>query len=221
MPRLKQKFFEAQKLRKSGYSLKEISQKVNVSKSTASFWSRGINLSDKAHKRLLKVVSRAQFISAEKRISRTNYFRRQCENKGEELIKQIKIDDNILRLFCGLMYWCEGSKMNDNVIQFTNSEPKLAKAFVGLLRKSFVLEENKFRVSLHLHNYHSVKKQIKFWSELLKISQSQFIKPYIKSNTGKRVKDDYQGCANIRYNDAKLAKELLGIGRAFLEKFGS
>lgn len=220
MPRLKQKFFKAQKLRKSGYSLNEISQRLNISKSTASLWSRGIILSDKAKRRLLKRISQAQFISAQKRILKTDAIRQRYEKEGGDLIGRIKTSKDLIKLFCGLLYWCEGSKADDNVLQFTNSEPKLTASFIGLLRKSFKLDERKFRVSLHLHGYHSVQKQINFWSKITKIPKSQFIKPYRKPNTGKRIKVDYQGCANIRYNDTKVARELLGIGRAFLKRYG-
>lgn len=219
MPRLKSKFFKAQNLRKRGASLKELSQKLGISKSTASLWSRNIILSNKAQRRLLGVISKAQLISAQKRIAKTNESRFQYENKGRELIARIKISDDILKLFCGLLYWCEGSKADDNTVQFTNSEPKLIKSFVELLRRSFILDEKKFRVSLHLHGYHSAKKQIDFWSKITKIPKKQFIKPYRKPNTGKRIKLSYQGCVNLRYNDVKVARELLGIGQAFLNKY--
>jgi orotate phosphoribosyltransferase-like protein len=45
---------KAIKLRKNGYSLKEISEKLNIAKSTASVWLRNIKLTQKAKKRLKK-----------------------------------------------------------------------------------------------------------------------------------------------------------------------
>lgn len=220
MPRLKEKFFKARIFRKKGYSLDEISRMLVISKSTASLWVRDIILSKNAKGRLFKRITRAQFISAQKRIDKTNTHRRQCKERGDELFKEININKGLALVFCGMLYCCEGGKSDDRTLQFTNSDPKLVGAFVNLLRRAFELDENKFRVSLHLHSYHSKDNQINFWSKIVNIPATQFIKPYCKANAGKRIKNNYQGCANIRYNDVNVARELIGAGQAFLEKYG-
>ena len=223
MPRLKDKFFKAQELRKRGFSLKEISDSLKISKSTASLWSRDIQLSKKAAKRLSAKVTHGQLISARQRIARTDAIRQEYFEKGIETVRTVareRRDKMISKIFCALLYWCEGGKHDDRCIQFTNSDPKLIRVFVNLFRKSFPVDESKFRILLHLHEYHSLPTQIKFWQAITSIPASQFSKPYLKPHSGKRMKLDYPGCVNIRYYDANIARELLGVGKAFLEIFG-
>lgn len=128
-------------------------------------------------------------------------IREACLKKGLKLFEETHLNrgnKNILKIFCALLYWREGGKYDDRSIQFTNSDSKLVNAFLNLLRNSFSLNESKLRIFLHIHSYHSVRKQIKFWSSVTKVPPLQFIKPYIKSNTGKRIKFDYLGCINVK-----------------------
>lgn len=68
-------------LRARGYSLKEISKILIISKSTASLWLRNITLSKKAKKRLLSQILKGQYISAENKKLAT-----------KELKNKIKLD---------------------------------------------------------------------------------------------------------------------------------
>ncbi|MBI4812147.1 hypothetical protein HY798_01690 [Candidatus Falkowbacteria bacterium] len=144
---------------------------------------------------------------------------RKSKKQGVALVKSIRYERDrakILKIYCALLYYCEGAK-SGYYFQFTNSDPELVKVFLSLLRSSFSIDESKFRISLHLHSYHSARKQIGFWSEITQIPKRKFIKPYRKINSGKRMKADYQGCVNIKYYDTKLAREILGIGKAFIK----
>ena len=208
-------------LRKKGYSFTEISNELHISKSTASVWCRNIQLSDVAQKRLRTKVTLGQMKSAENKRNRTeqqliDYW----ENANNQIANQ-KYDQLNPKLFCSLLYWCEGGKYDNTFVQFTNSDPLIISAFLTLLRKSFVLNEAKFRVCIHLHSYHSNVKQTEFWSKLTKIKKKQFIKPFKKENSGKRIRLNYQGCLQIRYYDTKVTRDLLMTGKALLEKYGS
>ena len=207
------------KLRKQGYSIKEISQKFNISKSTSSLWVRNVSLNKKAQKRLenRKLVGyyRAGITWANKR----------KEREKMELIKARKALEGInfrksdLKLHCALLYWCEGTKGEKETVQFVNADPSLIQLFLFLFRKSFLLDEKKFRVALHLHDYHNEKKQKKFWAKLTKIPENQFYKIYWKPHTKKRIKEGYPGCARVIYHDLSIARELKAFYREFVNKF--
>ena len=49
------------------------------------------------------------------------------------------------------------------------------------------------------------------------IPKSQFMKPYHKDGGKIRIRKNYQGCANIRYYDAKVAQDLLALAREYLQ----
>ena len=207
------------RLRKSGYSLSELNIKFGISKGVLSNWLRNISLNKKAEQRLLTKIKKGQLVSATNKKEKTRkelegYFQDSVRN-----IKELKIDKNLAKIICALMYWCEGDKNFHSAVRFTNSDDKLVKTFLNLLRKSFKLNENKFRVCVHLHNYHNTEKQLRFWSKVTNIPLSKFIKPYKKKNTGKRTKESYNGCVSIRYHDVKIARQLLMTAKAFFEKY--
>lgn len=218
------KLIEKQKaivLRKRGYSLKEISQKLNISKGTASVWLRDIKLSEKAIARLSTVVTAGQMKSASNKKEQTARLLGNYYNEVYDFLKTVEIGSDFRKISCSLIYWCEGGKSDNRMVQFTNSDPKLIAGFLSLLRKSYCLDEKKFRACIHLHEYHEPKMQLDFWSDITGIPTSQFIKPYLKSNTGKRIRDNYQGCLQIRYYDANIARQVIMLGKAFFDNFRS
>jgi hypothetical protein len=132
-------------------------------------------------------------------------------------IKSLKINKNYSKLLCSLLYWCEGTKNSKNGVCFINSDPNLIKKFLTLLRASFELNEIKFRPCIHLHAYHSPEIQLDFWPRITNINKQQFIRPYIKPNSGKRIRQNYPGCISIRYHSNDLARRLLAIAKAYFE----
>jgi transposase-like protein len=207
----------AMELRKRGYSLKEISQRFNIAKSTASLWSENIALDKSAEARLLTVIKRGQFVSAQNKKAKT----RATEDRYlKEAREEMKSNPNYDKIICAMIYWCEGGKNPRYGVSLTNSDPNLIRTFLKLLRNSFVLDEAKFHPCIHLHSYHSPEIQLDFWSKITDINKQQFIKPYQKSNSGKRIHENYQGCLSLRYASNDLARQLMATAKAFLNITG-
>lgn len=200
---------EAKSLRRKGYSFREISEKLGISESTASLWLKGVGLSKSALKRIENLGMKGRKRGCE------TIRHRMAEEDGtilesvKKTIKKSKLLKNDLKIACALLYWCEGGKTEKSQLTFINSDPILVKYFINAFREAFGVDESRFRVLIHVHNYHNIEKQIVFWSEVTGISRTQFIKPYNKPNTGKRVKDDYQGCVSIRYYGRKIRQEMM------------
>lgn len=208
-------------LRKKGYSIKEISQKVNIAVSTSSLWLRRIKLNGKARKRLEK----RKLIGYYK--SKLSWIRKAREENAihrtvaENIAKKISSDANHLKTYCALLYWCEGTKNKGNkYVKFTNSDPLLVKTFITIFRKSFSLDENKFRALVHIHEYHNEREIKKFWSKTTNIPLKLFHRSYLKVNTKKRIRRDYKGCIAISYFDIRVYREITAIYSAFSEKWG-
>jgi transcriptional regulator with XRE-family HTH domain len=203
---------KAKTLRRKGCSLKEISEELGVVKSTVAVWVQNVAMSKTAEIRLLAKIKRGQFVSARNRRAKTKAL-----EKGyfQEALEEIRSNPNHEKIMCAMLYWCEGGK-NPKDIAFTNSDPHLVKTFLNLLRRSFSLDEKKFHPCIHLHSYHSLKKQLDFWSKITDIDIQQFMKPYRKPNGGKRLRENYQGCICIRYYSSDLARRLIAIAKAFL-----
>jgi len=208
-------------LRKKGFSLKEIAEKFNIAKSTASVWLQNINLGSKAQERLKKRRILGQYKSRFiKKTQRENLIKAYHLKAYKELSK-IHFNKSTYKLLCSFLYWCEGAKLNSSHIRFINSDPNMIKAFLKLLRKSFELDEKKFRALIHLHDYHNEKKQKKFWVKITGIPPRQFNKSYHKPNTKKRIRDNYPGCLAIYYYDHKIAKELAALYNSFVKYLGA
>ena len=195
-------------LRKKGYSLEEISKKLKISKSTASYWLSKIRLNQKAQDRLKQRGILGQY----KTILLSEIKRKKLFNKIRVDVKKdlskISLSPKLARYICSILFWCEGSKNNYTTIKFTNSDPAMIKGFLSTFRLGFNINEQKLRALVHLHEYHNENKQIQFWSNVSKIPINQFFRSYNKPHTGKRIKNGYQGCLAISYHDAKLAKIL-------------
>ncbi|MGD1003663.1 MAG: helix-turn-helix domain-containing protein [Minisyncoccia bacterium] len=209
---------EAVRLRKRGYSLKELSERLGVVKSTIALWTEDVVMDKKAEQRLLTVIKRGQFVSGEKRRARTKATEDRYFKEAQE---EIKSNPNYNKIVCAMIYWCEGAKSAKGGIAFTNSDPNLVRTFLRLLRECFDLDESKFHPCIHLHSYHSPEKQLDFWSKVTDINKQQFIKPYLKPNTGKRVRENYQGCIRIRYGSNDLARKLMAVAKAYLSDMGA
>jgi len=203
---------KARKLREEGFSFREISEKLGISKSTASLWLRDIELSASAKRRIidLGVVGR-------QKAAETNKKKREEENKKilekiESNFAGINYSEIDYKIECALLYWCEGTKYEANTsVSFINADSEMIRYFLYVFRKSFDLDEKRFRALIHLHEYHDATRQLKFWSDITKIPISQFNKPYLKKNTGKNKKENYPGCISIRYSDIKIYKEIIFI----------
>ncbi|MBI2278544.1 MAG: hypothetical protein HYU81_00550 [Candidatus Brennerbacteria bacterium] len=209
---------KAVELRRRGYSVKEITRQLGVAQSSVSLWVRDILLSDAAKARLLKRIKVGQFISAENKKART---RETEERYFREALKEIRGRPDYTKILCAMIYWCEGTKNVKTGLTFTNSDSSLVKVFLRLLRKSFKLDEAKFRPCIHIHSYHSAGKQLDFWSQVTNIDKSQFIKPYRKPNSGKYIHEGYQGCISIKYHSNDLARRLTAVAKAFMASMGA
>jgi len=209
---------EAVRLREEGNSLKEISELLQVSKSSVSLWVSAIELNQEAKTRLSKKITNGQIISAKRKKERTKAQLSAFYDKATEDFDSLGENAIMNKFFCSLLYICEGGKHGNAFVQFTNSDPKLIQSFLKLLLKSFKIEAEKFRVCVHLHDYHNVERQLRYWSQVSQIPRTQFIKPYIKKSEHHNIHNNYQGCCQIRYYSSEVNKELTMSGLACLDK---
>lgn len=207
---------QAKKLRLKGFSYGEISQKLNIAKSTAYLWVNKIELDDKARAELdrKRTLSRLKALKVLKEIRKSRIG--DIEKHANDSIKDIRLSKNLSKLLCSFLYWCEGSK-NKNSLIFTNSDPNMIRSYLKLLRSSYEINEKKFRALVHVHKYHNEVEIKKFWSKITNIPLSQFSKSYLKSNTKKVIREGYKGTVCIYYYDYRIALELGFIYNRFAE----
>lgn len=207
------------KLRQEGMSLKTISMRLSVAKSTVSLWTKDIALSEVASALIAKAYTNGQRASQISLRARTSALLVEASTIATVTVSKTAFNADESLVLCSLLYWCEGGKApNDNDLRFTNSDPGLISTYLSLLRKSTPVREEKFRILMHLHGYHDEFTQLDFWSKVTRIPKEQFNKTYWKPNTGKRKRTNYQGCINVYYHDVKIARMVYATARAFLKK---
>lgn len=125
-----------------------------------------------------------------------------------------------LRAIGVALYWAEGYKTEKATgIDFANSDPEMIRIFVAFLRNIYELDESRFRVLLYCYKNQDIKQLISFWSNLVDIPKSQFIKPYVRKDfrsDGRRMQN---GLVHIRYSDKKLLLDFRKLLESYKRKF--
>lgn len=201
---------EALRLRKLNKSYREIRETVKVSKSSLSLWLKDYPLP------LAKVRELRDW--SERRIERYRETRRKNREAFLNIIykkeKKILFPFSTRDLFiAGLfLYWGEGGKTQPTQLCLSNTNPAVLKMFIHWLIRVHRVEPSKIRIKLHLYQDMDVEKETKFWSRELKISSSQFTKPYIKNSTLSSLtyKNGFgHGTCNVMISDAILGKKTM------------
>jgi DNA-binding transcriptional MerR regulator len=209
-------FNKAVSFRKKGYSLREISEILKISKSTASLWLSQVQIGISGCKRLEKLkkeaLNKSKEVKKKQKMIRLKKIEENCSVLNDD--KMILKDD--YKIFLALLFWGEGSK-GDRRVVFMNSDADMIRSYLFLLRSSFSIKENKLRATLHLHGYHDKEKMLEYWSEVTGIKTNN-ISVYSKSNTGIRKKDNYSGCISLRYGDVNILDEIFLIIKRFSAK---
>lgn len=206
--------------RKEGFSVREIAVKYKIAQSTASLLLRNVTLDKKA-----KIILSGKAAQGRKKATQSLIEKREQRQgvsllKAEELLDSVFVDKSIAFLIASLSYECEGGKSNFGVVEFTNSDPILVKLFLSALRKSFSLDEEKFRVVMHLHSYHNETVEKKFWSEVTSVPGKKFTKTFQKQESGINKKVGYRGCVQIKYFDVSIKRTLLASKAILAKKMG-
>jgi len=206
-------------LRIKGYSINELKEILNVSKSSISTWVKDVKLSSSAQARLMNNYTKGQLAS--QKTIKENTHKKNLEAEGFALnkLKNLKLSDEFSLLLCTMIYECEGSKSIKDSVTFTNSDPNLIRTFLFLFRESFKLEEKKFRILMYLHGYHNENRQKKFWSEITRVPMNQFQKTFNKKNSNIHNKEGYQGCIQVRYRDVIIGRQIQAVAKKFMERY--
>lgn len=204
---------EAQKLRRGGFSYKEICDKIDVSKSTVSLWCRNIKLSKIQIKRLYqnwKTGSlKGNIIGAKKLQERRISEIKNLIQQGLKEVGLIKIRDFFIAGIA--LYYAEGSK-TDGDVSFSNSDPELIDFMMKWLRRFCLIPIDKFRAHLYIHKDLNEQKAKFFWSSLTKIPINHFYKSYIvKVKKNRLHKNIHQyGILKIRTSNRKIHRKIRG-----------
>ena len=199
-------------LRKKGMSYSQIKKKLDVSKSTLSYWLKNMPLPKKRLDELQRSSSVIEKIRETKR--------KKKEARLLEIYKTVSKDIGSLSsrefLVAGFfLYWAEGGKTKPYTISLSNTDPSMIRCYVQWLVLLGV-PKNKILVRLHLYSDMDIRKEMSFWSKEIDVPRSYFRKPYIKKSKFSNVTHATfgHGTCNIIVNGRDISEYVLqGIKR--------
>ncbi|MEK7080641.1 MAG: hypothetical protein AAB925_02305 [Patescibacteria group bacterium] len=214
----------ATSLRKRGLSFRYIENKLGIPRSTLSGWFKNIKLPEKQRKKLLdswkKGLANARKKAALWHIEDKNKRRETIRQEVKTFFLDVTIEKKMGELIMATFYLAEGGKMENN-FSLANSNPEILKGIVNLLRLLYKIDELKFRCALHLRKDQDEKELREFWSKILKIPESQFIKTQFDKRTIKKTYEHYKGVCVLIYYDMALQRRILYLGDEILKNINN
>ncbi|MEI6843544.1 MAG: helix-turn-helix domain-containing protein [bacterium] len=197
---------KAIKLRLKGLSYSQIKSEMGLSKSTLSGWLKNYPLSNEQIRKLRDLnpqrIERCRNTKAKKVEARLESV---LNKVSRDIATFSKRDLFIAGLF---LYWGEGSKSERFTTALSNTDPAMLKFFLKWL-KLFNIDDEKLHITLQLYSDMNINKEIKYWSEELKLPKHLFKKPYVKTSTlaGLTYKRGFgHGTCNIRIFNRDFAE---------------
>jgi len=202
----------ARELRKQGWSLNEIRQKLKVAKSSVSLWVRDIELTEKQRQKLSKKGVKKEVIEKrrETRLKRENARRQMIIDKAKAEVKNLSKRN--LWFIGTALYWAEGAKTQRGTAQFSNSDPRAIQLMMRFFRKCCKVPGRRFRGHISIHPHLDAKRAEKYWHRISGIPLSQFNKTSKQqSKVSKRKRDTLPyGTFNIQISITELFLKIKG-----------
>ena len=184
----------ALKLRGKGESIRDIANKLGVSKNSVSLWCCDIKLTAKQIKKLHQQMVVGSY---EGRIKGAQMQHEQRLQKIENFDKQGAKDIGKLSkrdfLLSGLaLYWGEGAKKNRRV-KLINSDPLIIQFMMGWFREIWQIKDKEFILRIGINQIHKnrVEKVEKYWSKITSIPKTQFGKTTLIKSKNKKSYDNF------------------------------
>ncbi len=194
---------------------------MGLSKNTIYHWVGDISLTRCQKFRILKKeirCGRAGLLKAHKiKQVKILKWRRELLSRAKRYGRLADKKGAFAKLLCGTLYLCEGAKYpSSRQMIFGNSDPRLIKTFLCLLRNNFSIDEKKMKCRIMHRHDQDGKGLNRFWSRVTQIPLRQFYKDYADKRTKgfTTKKRDYKGVCAVQYNSVNLQYELQCIGES-------
>ena len=208
----------AKRMRQNGASFGDISKKLNVAKSTLSFWFKDIVLTENTIIKI-KTLGKAKSVQALLRYSESirkeRIERHNLQKEEGAAIAGNLSNRDILMIGFGL-YWGEGYKYENSELGFTNSNPYMIRFYFKWLELWGVGKDSLiFRLTINEFSRKEEGNIKNFWVNFLGIKKEQFSKTtYIQTNLKKasmKNVESYKGILRVKVRKGTaLRNKILG-----------
>jgi len=225
------KQLRAIEFRRKGYSYQEIAKSLEVSKSTAYYWTKQVRLSKRAQRKIEKKIKDAirkgivaynkkyAKIRSQEAIQRKTKWK---EKAYKEILQELKtLSRRDLMLLSIAIYWAEGYTRSKNVVRVSNSDPFIIRLMMRFFQEICQVPKEKIRATVHLYPQADIRKALRYWSKVTGLPMEQFTKPQVQiSRSSKRKRDSHRlpyGTLHLNISSTELTWKIKGwiqgIGR--------
>jgi transcriptional regulator with XRE-family HTH domain len=204
---------EARRLRRLGWSVREIERHLGVSRSSASLWVRDIQLTEEQiaelHRR--SATSPGQLAGAAANAALGRARRTGYQREGRARARTL----DQLHLAGCMLYWAEGDK-GRQAVRMANSDPELLRLFLRFLRRCYGAETDRISVTCnlfadHIDRQHEIED---FWLRTLELPRSclrkSVVNVYSKYSQKKRKNRLPYGTCKVVYGDTRVVQSIYG-----------
>lgn len=192
-------------LRSHGHSLSEISDVLNVPKTTILRYIKGVKILPEF---LTEWSIKRGGSRKRKLLKEAKAF-----EDGKNLVGNLSNKEKLL--FLSALYWAEGSKKDFGL---SNTDPMLIKIFVAGLREVFGITDDQLRISIRLYEDLDRDKSLSFWSQVVNIPKERFLG--VNVLVGKKKGKLEHGMCRVRIlKGGDVLKKVNGINKAVIEGF--
>lgn len=213
----------AREFRSAGLTYSEIVSELggDIPQATVSTWVSDIELSPLQQERIKQKEREG---SARGGILGGLWNRQQKQGRVEAAkqeasphIKRLAIDREALQLLAAGLYIGEGAK-SEGTLSFSNSDPKVVKTWIALLRKTFEIDESKLRCQLAISEGMDEKALQKYWSTITNVPIEQFNASSIKQNPGEKRREGYKGVCSVIYYSFAIRRYLDALAQGVMDE---
>jgi hypothetical protein len=204
---------EARRLRRLGWSVKEIERSLGVSRSSVSLWVRDVPLTEEQRAELHRrsATSPGQLAGAAANAVLGRARRREHQRNGRT---RAGTNDRLHLAGC-MLYWAEGDKCR-GAVRVANSDPDLLRLFVRFLRECYGAPDHRLSVTCNLFADHIERqREIEdFWLETLELPRTclrpSIVNVYSKYSQKKRKNKLPYGTCKAVFNDTRTVQSIYG-----------
>jgi hypothetical protein len=209
---------EARRLRRLGWSVREIERHLKVSRSSVSLWVRDVPLTDaqiaELHRR--SATSPGQLAGSAANAALALTRRRAYQSQGRSLASSAEL----LHVIGCMLYWAEGDKTRGSV-RLANSDPALLRVFCRFLRECCGAPIERLSITCNLFADHvGRQREIEdFWLTTLDLPRTclrrSLVNVYSKYSQKKRRNKLPYGTCKIVYHDTRTMQSIYGAIQAY------
>ena len=195
-------------LRRQGWTYDAIKRQLGVSKGTLSSWLRHVPYTPtegtRVRRRLASIA--AGLVLHHRKLARTTAIQREAEQSLPE------VDRDMLHLLGVMAYWTEGSKTQDGIVAFTNTDPSLIRLVQRWWMECCGVDPNRLRLHIRVHHDTVREDAEAYWRGVTGIPESQCEKTTIKESGsgGRRIRKIRNGIATIKVCDTNFHYRIAG-----------